>query len=94
MTRIYETIPSTRRLQLALHAMTPTRLAQTFASFEGQFYNRAAFDTLARQVNDLYNLESTEHARLFRSQLDRRLYDRYHAPVAWDVITSTTDDVA
>ncbi len=93
MTRIPETLPSTRRLQLALRMMTPTRLAQTFAAFCGQFYDRAAFDTLAREVSALYDLESTEHARLFRSQLDRRLYDRYHAPVAWDV-TTRQDDVA
>lgn len=94
MTRIDETMSSTRRLQLALHAMTPTRLAQTFAAFCGTFYDRAAFDTLAKEVSDLYDLESAEHARLFRCQLDRRLFDRYHAPVAWDVITSQTDDVA
>ncbi len=94
MTRIDETMSSTRRLQLALQMMTPTRLAQTFASFEGQFYDRSAFDTLARQVNQLYDLESAEHACLFRCQLDRRLYDRYHAPVAWDVIPSRKDGVA
>ena len=85
MTRIYETLPPGGRLHMTLRVMSPTRLAQTFAAFVGQFYDRSAFDTLARQVSDLYDLESAEHARIFRSQLDRRLCDRYHARVAWDV---------
>ncbi len=85
MTRIYETLPPVGRLQMTLRVMSPTRLAQTFAAFVGQFYDRSAFDTLARQVSDLYDLESAEHARIFRSQLDRRLCDRYHAGVAWHV---------
>lgn len=94
MTRMYETLPVSRRLQLALQIMTPTQLAQTFAAYIGQFYRRSDFDALACQVNELYDRESAEHARLFRSQLDRRLYDRYHAPVAWDGISSHQDDVA
>jgi len=94
MTRIYETLPPLARLHMTLRVMSPTRLAQTFAAFVGQFYDRAAFDTLARQVSELYDLESTEHARLFRCQLDRWLYDRYHAPVAWDVIPSRKVGVA
>ncbi len=85
MTRIYETLPPVGRLQMTLRVMSPTRLAQTFAAFVGQFYDRSAFDTLARQVSDLYDLEGAEHAQIFRSQLDRRLCDRYHARVAWDV---------
>ena len=48
MARIYETLPPAGRLRLALSVMTPTRLAQTFAAFAGQFYDRSAFDTLAR----------------------------------------------
>ncbi len=85
MTRIYETLPPVGWLQMTLRVMSPTRLAQTFAAFVGQFYDRSAFDTLARQVSDLYDLESAEHARIFRSQLDRRLCDRYHERVAWDL---------
>jgi hypothetical protein len=94
MARIYETLPSIGRLQMALQMMTPTRLAQTFAAFVGQFYDRPAFDTLARQVSDLYDLESTGHAEIFRSQLDQRLCDRYHARVAWDVAPQQEDHAA
>ena len=85
MARIHETLPPVGRLPMALRVMTPSRLAQTFAAVVGQFYDRSAFDTLAQQVSDLYDLESGEHACLFRSQLDRRLCDRSHDPVAWDV---------
>jgi len=94
MTRIYETLPPVGRLQMTLRVMSPTRLAQTFAAFVGQFYDRSAFDTLARQVSDLYDLESAEHAQIFRSQLDRRLCDRYHARVAWDVTPPEEDNAA
>ncbi len=48
MTRIYETLPPVGRLQMTLRVMSPTRLAQTFAAFVGQFYDRSAFDTLGR----------------------------------------------
>lgn len=85
MPRIYETLPPVGRLQMALRVMTPTRLAQTFAAFAGQFYDRSDFDGLARQVSQLYDLESADYAHLFRSQLDRRLCDRFQDPVAWDV---------
>ena len=94
MTTIHETLPSDGRLRMALRVMTPTRLAQTFAAFVGQFYDRSAFDTLARQVSDLYDRESADHASLFRSQLDRRLCDRFHMPVAWDIDHSQQDQVA
>jgi len=94
MTRIYETLPPMGRLQMTLRVMSPTRLAQAFAAFVGQFYDRSAFDTLARQVSDLYDLESAEHARIFRSQLDRRLGDRYHARVAWDVTPPEENNAA
>jgi len=42
-----------------------------------------------RQANDLYD---AERAATFRSRLDRRLYDRYHTPVAWEV--TPTEDAA
>ncbi|HVC35159.1 MAG TPA: hypothetical protein VNL16_16725 [Chloroflexota bacterium] len=89
MTKLYETLPLERQLACAVRSKTPTRLAENFAAFVGQFYNRVAFDALARQVNDLYD---AERATTFRSQLDRRLYDRYHDPVAWEV--TPTDDAA
>ena len=94
MTRIYETLPSEGRLRMALRVMTPTRLAQTFAAFAGQFYDRSAFDTLAREIGHLYDIESAEDASLFRSQLDRRLCDRFHTPVAWDIDPLEQDRVA
>ena len=85
MPQLSETLPRAGRLQLALHSYTPLRLAQTFAAYVGAFYDRGAFDALARQVSDLYCLESPDQAWLFRSHLDRRLYDRYHAPVTWEL---------
>jgi hypothetical protein len=94
MARIYETLPPVGRLQMALRVMSPTRLAQTFAAFVGQFYDRSAFDTLARQVSHIYDLESAEQAQIFRSQLDRRLYDRHHTCVAWEVAPHRVDHAA
>jgi hypothetical protein len=61
---------------------TPIQLAHTFAVYEGQFYDRLAFDELARRVHALY---PPADADLFRSRLDRRLRDRHSSPVAWDV---------
>ena len=94
MTSIYETLPSEGRLRMALRVTSPTRLAQTFAAFAGQFYDRSDFDTLAREMGHLYDLESAEDASLFRSQLDRRLCDRFHLPVTWDIDLPQQDRVA
>ncbi|HZS00051.1 MAG TPA: hypothetical protein VFE37_15160 [Chloroflexota bacterium] len=91
MATLYETLPATQQLVLAVQARTPSQLAQTFAAFVGQFYDREAFDALARQVNGLYD---AERGGCFRAQLDRRLHDRYHAPVAWDVGPASADRVA
>ena len=87
MPRLSDTLPLASRLQLALQLHTPSRLAQTFAVFSGQFYDRGAFDALARQLSDLYDLESPERASAFRAQLDRRLCERDRGPVVWDVTT-------
>ena len=87
MSKLYESLPLDQQLACAVRSTTPTRLAENFAGYVGQFYNRAAFDALARQANDLYD---AERAATFRSRLDRRLHDRYHTPVAWEV-TSTED---
>ena len=94
MAKLYETLPLTRQLEIAVRTTSPVGLARTFAAFVGQFYDRSGFDTLARQVSDLYDVDSAERARNFRAQLDRRLYDRYHAPVAWDVAPSAADQAA
>lgn len=81
MPTLYETLAPTQRLAIATRTTGPARLAQTFAAFAGQFYDRTAFDALARQVSALYE---PERADTFRAQLDRRLRDRAHAPVAWE----------
>jgi len=75
------------QLALAIRCQTPVRLALTFASLEGQFYDRTPFDNLARQVHALY--EPTD-ADVFRTRLDRRLRDRHSAPVDWTVQPATT----
>jgi len=77
-----ETLSVPHQLAVAVRWHTPARLAQTFATLEGQFYDRTPFDNLARQVHALYE---PADADLFRSRLDRRLRDRHSAPVAWDV---------
>ena len=85
MAKLYETLSNERQLELAVRANSPSGLAQTFAAHAGQFYDRAGFDAIARRVSDLYARQSDESASCFRTRLDRRLYDHYHDPVAWDV---------
>lgn len=82
MPRLYETLSADCRLELAVQSKSPAYLARTFATFAGQFYDREAFDQLARQVYGLYDRDQAEQ---FRTELDGKLYDRYHQPVAWDV---------
>ncbi len=94
MTTLYDILPPEQRLALAVTAKSPATLAQTFAAHVGQFYDRAAFDALARQVADLYAQNGVEQAARFRSQLDRRLSDRYHGPVAWDVAPTEPEATA
>ena len=77
-----ETLSTTEQLAVAVRQYTPVRLARTFASLEGQFYDRTPFDQLARRVHALYE---PADADIFRDRLDRRLRDRHSAPVAWDV---------
>lgn len=91
MVKLYETLSLDQQLECAVRSKTPRHLAQTFAGFVGQFYDRDSFDALARQVNDLYD---AEQATSFRSQLDRRLHDRYHEPVAWELTAEATDRAA
>jgi hypothetical protein len=94
MPRLYDIQPPGQQVELAVRTKPPAQLAQTFAAYVGQFYDRAAFDALAREVSDLYARESSELASCFRARLDRRLYDRYHTPVAWDVSPRGTELVA
>lgn len=82
MPTLRQTLTLSEQLALAIRCQTPVRLALTFASLEGQFYDRSPFDNLARQVHALY--DSTD-ADEFRTRLDRRLRDRHSAPVDWTV---------
>ena len=82
MPALRQTLSISEQLACAVVGRTPIQLAHTFAAYEGQFYDRLAFDDLARQVHALY---APADADLFRSRLDRRLRDRHSAPVAWDV---------
>ena len=86
MPTLRQTLSLSEQLALAVRCQTPVRLASTFASLEGQFYDRAPFDNLARQVHALY--EPTD-ADVFRTRLDRRLRDRHSAPVDWTVQPAT-----
>jgi hypothetical protein len=92
--KLYEILSPAHQLELAVPARSPHRLADTFASLVGQFYDRSDFDRLARQVSDLYHADSTESAHRFRARLDRRLHDRYRDPVAWDVRSARGSEAA
>ncbi|MCL5108038.1 MAG: hypothetical protein M1401_04085 [Chloroflexi bacterium] len=83
-----------RRLQIAVQVKSPAGLARLFAAFCGQFYDRSDFNGLARRARDLYAAESQERAVAFCRQLDRRLYDRYREPVAWEVAASSREGAA
>lgn len=85
MSTLSECVSTQMRWELAIQTISPARLARTFAAELGQFYDRGEFDALARRVRDLYAVRDPEQGETFRYRLDRRLYDRYHAPVAWDV---------
>ena len=89
MAKLYERLPAERQLEVAVLTTSPAGLAQTIASFAGQFYDRTDFDALARRVSDLYAARRPSDADAFRTRLDRRLCDRYRAPVPWDVRTAT-----
>ena len=94
MPKLWETLPLSEQLALSVRAKSPARLAQTFAAYIGQFYDRSEFDGLARRASDLYATESEASASSFRVRLDRRLYDRYHSPVAWEVEPAETSCAA
>jgi hypothetical protein len=87
MPTLRQTLSLSEQLALAVRCQSPLRLASTFASLEGQFYDRAPFDDLARQVHALYEASDAD---VFRSRLDRRLRDRHSAPVDWTVQRAST----
>ncbi len=84
MSRLRDSLGQNLCLELAVSTRSPSFLARVFASFCGQFYSRADFDALARQVSHLYASHDPEDAYSFRSRLDLRLYDRYHDHVVWE----------
>ncbi len=94
MPKLYEILSPEQQLELAVVGRSPLRLADTFASFVGQFYDRSDFDKLARQVSELYDADSAERADRFRARLDRRLHDRYRDPVAWDPTLGRSSEAA
>jgi hypothetical protein len=94
MPTIADALSPESRLKLAVRTKSPYQLAQAFAAHAGQFYDRTSFDDLARQVSDLYARRDDGHASEFRRRLDRRLCDRFHQPVSWDVTPSDRDDAA
>jgi hypothetical protein len=89
MQHFSDCLPPRARWELAVQAIPPARLAQSFAASVGTFYDRQDFDALARRVSTLYDQNAPERAERFRERLDRRLYDRYHDPVAWDLKPSS-----
>ena len=82
-----DSLTDEQKLALAARTQPPTRLADLFATFVGQFptTERASFDALARCARDCYALSSAERAWRFRTRLNQRLHDRYHDPVVWEV---------
>jgi hypothetical protein len=85
MPKLSDSLPAPARWEIAVQTLPPAQVARAFANNIGQVYDRSEFDDLARRVRALYDREAPERAAAFQSRLDRRLYDRYHAPVAWDV---------
>jgi len=91
VTKLVDALSLEEQLTLVARMTSPNRLAQTFAAFVGQFYDRPAFDAFARQASDCYD---PERARTFRAQLDRRLADRYHESVVWELAETVEEDAA
>ena len=84
MPYLSDLLPREGQLALAVRAHSPLRLAETFAAYAGQFYDRSAFDLLAREVHALYAASSDEAASTFQAKLDARLRQRTYAGVCWD----------
>ena len=48
MNTLHEMLPLQQQLTVAVRAATPDALARAFAAHAAQFYDRGAFDALAR----------------------------------------------
>lgn len=83
MPSVADLLPRADQLALAVRAHSPNRLAETFAGYAGQFYDRSTFDLLAREVHALYAASSDEAASTFQAKLDARLRQRTYAGVCW-----------
>ncbi|HLI51829.1 MAG TPA: hypothetical protein VKU87_08530 [Thermomicrobiaceae bacterium] len=94
MPKFADSVSREQQLLLSVQFTSPGQLAQIFSAFVGQFYDRRAFDTLARQVCDCYDRDDQERARTFRVHLDRRLSDRYHDPVVWELADTAEERAA
>jgi hypothetical protein len=87
---IRERLSRDRLLALAVRAHPPLRLAETFASYAGQFYDRTAFDLLARETAARYAVRDADQAAAFRRRLDARLEQRERGAVNWSPPGATT----
>jgi hypothetical protein len=94
MPRLYEVLSPENQYRAAVQANGPEHVARSFAEHVGQFYDRADYDALARRFSDLYAHRSVEDALTFQAGLNRRLCDRHHAPVAWEVAGGVADRAA
>lgn len=92
MTTLFDRLPRRQQLALAVRTKGPARIAQTLASSCGQFYDRAPFDAVAREVYALYAEESDVSASCFRRRLDRQLRERFWPAVAWETAPLPEDD--
>ncbi|HEY8743390.1 MAG TPA: hypothetical protein VIU62_09840 [Chloroflexota bacterium] len=84
MATLFDLLPRQQQLALAVRTKGPAHVAQTFASYAGQFYDRAPFDAVAREVYALYAVDSDVSASCFRHRLDRQLRERFRPAVAWE----------
>jgi hypothetical protein len=84
MPTLFDHLPRRQQLALAVRTKDPAQIAQTFAVYSGQFYDRAPFDAVAREVYALYAVESDVSANCFRHRLDRQLRERFRPAVAWE----------
>lgn len=84
MPRFSDVLSRQHRLALAVSTHSPAHVARTFALYEGQFYDRATFDNLARETVAAYAVADPDAATSFRERLDQRLVERHRQPVAWE----------
>lgn len=91
MPTLFDTLSAGQRLALAVRSRSPAHLARQFALYEGQFYDRAAFDHLACETRALYAAGDPVAGAEFRARLDRHLAARDRQPVAWDVPCPTAE---